>query len=157
MKYELTVPTDVVGISKVIQAHWVIALGVFLVAVLASIVVEVIKRKYNAKQQADMAKKTVGWLLVTFTTLFTILGYGVFFLQANQNFLQTLPFVGQHVIEALGVAYTLYNLRLNKWYTNFALWASKWTNTKASIPATTTAAPAPVAPTVVEPVADFSS
>src|SRR3954464_14226950 len=99
MKLELTVPTDVIGIYKVLQAHWLIALGVVVVAVLASLVVEVIKRKYNAKQQEEMAKRTIGWLLVFFSTVFTVLSYGIFFLQANQGFLETLPYVGQHVVE----------------------------------------------------------
>lgn len=156
MEVKLTVPTNVVELSKVVQAHWLIALGVVVVAILASIAVELIKRRYNRKQQEEMTKKAVAWLLVFFSTVFTVLSYGIFFLQANQSFFETLPYVGQHVVEVLGVAYTLYNLRLNKWYKSFALWASKWTSKKDATPTTTIETPVVAATVETEPVADFS-
>jgi cytochrome c biogenesis protein CcdA len=100
-----------------------VVVAVVVVAVLASIVVEVVKRKGITTEDKDKAKKAVTWLLVVFTTLFSWLAYVIFFLQTNLSVLQQLPVVGSHAVEALGVAFTLYNLRLSKWYKGFAAWA----------------------------------
>lgn len=128
----LIVPAWVVNTLHFIKDNWTVATAVVVVAVLASIVVELLKRRYKAKHQLVTAedtarlKKLIAWLLVVFTTLFSWLGYVLLFATSNVSLLQSLPIVGQHALEAIAVAYTLYNLRLNKWYKSFAVWASKW-------------------------------
>lgn len=130
----IQVPTNVVAAGEFLGRNLVAIIGVLAVALLASIVVEVIKRRYNAKREdtEQLAKKTVAHLLTLFTTIFTGLGYFIFLAQSNTPFLSQLPYVGQGVTEALGVAYLLYNVRLNKSYQTFANWASKWTKSSPS-------------------------
>lgn len=123
----VTVPAWVVQTLHWVNHNWTVVVGVFVVAVLGITFVEVVKRKYNAKQEEAMAKRVIAWLLLVSTTFFSWLAYALFYTQGHQTFLQTLPVIGSHVTESLGVGYTLYNLRLNKWYEAFANWASKET------------------------------
>ena len=130
----LIVPSWVMQAAHFVQHNWTVVAGVVATAIFASLAVEVLKRRYNAKQEEVMAKKAVAWLLVVFSTLFSWLAYAIFFAQGHADWLKTLPVVGSHSAEALGLAYTLYALRLSKWYKSFAAWASKWTGKHAVMP-----------------------
>lgn len=127
----LIVPDWVVRAVHWVEHNWTVVVGVLIVAVLASVFVEVIKRRYNAKQEEAMAKHIVAWLLVVFSTLFSWLAYAIFYTQNHTSLLDSLPVIGSHTTEALGLAYTLYAVRLSTWYRGFAAWASRWTGQKA--------------------------
>lgn len=150
----VTVPDSLVQAWKFFDRNHVAIIGVLVVALISSIVVELFKRKYNAKQlkQAEgeavqLSKRGVAWLLTVITTLFTALGYAIFLVQSNKSYVSQLPYIGQGVTEALGVAYLLYNLRLNKSYQTFANWASKWSKSK---PTDTDLQQPPVEPPVAQ-------
>lgn len=124
------VPNWVISLSDYAVHNWTTVLGVIVVAILASVTVELIKRHGVTTDDKKKLKRVVTWLLSVITTLFTVLGYVLIYATANQSFLQSLPVIGSHTLEALAVAYTLYNLRLNKYYEAFATWATKYTSNK---------------------------
>lgn len=127
MQKTITVPAWVYTSYHYVIHNWTTVAGVLGVAVIASVVTELIKRYHNKKQLEDLSKKAIAWLLVVFSTLFTALGYAILYAQGHLDSLKTLPIIGSHATEALGLAYTLYNLRLSKYYKAFAAWASKET------------------------------
>lgn len=132
------VPNWVISVGNYAAHNWTTVLGVVVVAILASITVELIKRHGVSTDDKKKLKRVVTWLLSVITTLFTVLGYVLIYATANQSFLQSLPVIGSHTLEALAVAYTLYNLRLNKYYEAFATWATKYTASKQqSLPVVT--------------------
>lgn len=124
--------------------HQSVVVGTVLTAagLLATITLEVIRRRYTAKQIKKMGddavklgKATTALLLGGISALFTGLGYLLVLAQGNSSMLSTLPFVGKHFLEVIGVAYSLYNLRLNKTYQHVADILNKWSSKKATAPA----------------------
>lgn len=137
MSTTVTVPNNVVEAWRFFDRNHIAIIGVLVVALLASIVTEVVKRKYNARQlkQAEvdavkLSKKATAWILTASTTAFTAIGYVLFLYQQNKGFVAQIPYIGEGVTQSVGVAYLLYSLRLNKSYQTFATWASKWSKTK---------------------------
>jgi hypothetical protein len=139
------------------ERTWALIISILAAALVASILVEIFKRKYNAAQWkkaqdeiTPLAKHYVALLLTALASLFTAASYFIVFAQTNASTLSVVPFLGDHVPQAIGAAYLLYNLRLNKTYKNVAGFLGKWSKEK---PATTgvadpqsAAAPAPVEP-----------
>lgn len=109
-----------------------IAIVLLVAAILASVAVEVYRRHYNAKKQAQLAKHWVAVWLTASSGVFTALGYIAVLLQNNSGYLSTLPFVGKHVLAVVGLAYFLYNIRLSSWYKKIAAALTKWTGTKVA-------------------------
>lgn len=153
MATTVTVPDSLVQAWNVFDRNHVAVIGVLVVALLASIVTEVVKRKYNAKQFSKMlvgeewkaiklSKKAIAWILTASTTLFTSLGYVLFLYQGNKSFVAQVPYIGTGVTEAVGVGYLLYNLRLNKSYTTFVAWAGKFSKSPTASNLPQPAAPA---------------
>lgn len=140
MQQTITIPNWVYQAYSFTKHNWTTVAGVVVVAIIASIVVEVSIRHYKSKKEIvspnDIAKlkKFIAWLLVIFSTLFSWLSYVIFFAQTNAGVLQAIPIIGSHSAEAVGTAYVLYQLRLNKYYKAFAIWASKWTGKKTTAP-----------------------
>lgn len=95
---------------------WLLVVVLFAAGLIASLAIEVIKRKRTVKQQQDLTKKAIAWLLTTFVTVTTFAGYVFFFLQSNSSLLDSFPFLARHVPQVLGVLWFVYQLRLNKWY-----------------------------------------
>lgn len=152
MQITFTIPSihEVFGM----HAHaWLVVVAITGIALLASIVVEVIKRRHNAKQQEKMAKKAVAWLLASFTFLFSAATYFIAFAQNNATFLSSLPVVGQYTVQAMGVAWFIYNIKLNKWFQGVADVLGKWSKDAEELKVANTA-PVPEAVAAVETVAD---
>lgn len=142
----------------------IVSVALVVAAVLASIVVEVITRHYNKKQLqkfADDAKKyskaATAVLLTIVSTAFTYLGYLLFLAQNNQDALSAIPFVGKHVAAVVGIAYVIYNVRLNKTYKHVADLLGKWSSSKPTTPpAIVTAPETPVQSVVPSPDEPFA-
>lgn len=130
----ITVPPAVVGAVHFLERNWVAIVGICIVAVLASIVTEVTKRHINVNKEVqtevDRAKKIVRWTLLATSSGFTLLGYFIWFVQANEPTLKQLPVIGQSEVEVLGVAWGLYNFRLNKTFATWAARLGKWSSAK---------------------------
>lgn len=114
-----------------------IAVVLLVAAVLASVAVEVYRRHYNAKKQEQLAKHWVAVWLTASSGVFTALGYILVLLQNNASMFSTLPFVGKHILDVVGIGYVLYNVRLKSWYQAVAAKLSKWTGTKTPVVAPT--------------------
>lgn len=128
---------DPVGAS---ERTWALVISILATALVASIILEVVKRKYSKAQVkkgldevTPMAKHYVALILTALTSLFTAASYFIVFAQTNASTLSVVPYLGTHVPQAIGVAYLLYNLRLNKTYQNVATQLGKWS--KSSKPA----------------------
>jgi hypothetical protein len=110
------------------------ALIISTAGILTTLVIELYKRHYNAKQllkfgenMIKLSGTKIALIAASSSALFTYLGALLFLAQSNSAFLSELPFVGKFFWSAMGVGYFLYNLRLSKWYKAFA---AKYGNTK---------------------------
>ena len=112
---------------------WGILVGVLVVALLASIAVELIKRKYSASKQVDLAKHWTAVILTASASLFTLASYFIAFAQNNASFVSAFPFLARHMPQAVGVAYFVYNIRLSKWYQNVANVLGKWSSSADAV------------------------
>lgn len=119
---------------------WLLVISVLATALLASIVVEVYKRHYTAKQQEALAKHYIALLLTFLTALFTAASYFITFAQTNAGIVNVIPFLGRHVPQAVGAAYIIYNLRLNKTYQTVASKLNSWSKEEKT-PTTTVTTP----------------
>jgi hypothetical protein len=132
--HQLTVPDWFFQIGLFLERNWTAILGILLVALLASVVTELAKHKFNLKFEEARAKKLVRWTLLVVTSGFTAIGYFIWFAQANTSLLKNLPYVGQAEVEVLGAAWYLYNFRLNKTFKNVTAKLASWSETKAVNP-----------------------
>lgn len=135
MQHTLIVPDSLYQATHFLERNWTAIVGIVIVALLSCIVTEAVKHKVSLSQEQDRAKKVVRWTLLAVSAGFTTLGYVIFFLQQNDSFLKQLPVVGQSVVEVLGVAWTLYNFRLNKTFQNVTQKLTSWSGAKATVPA----------------------
>lgn len=140
----VTIPTWVNPFGASAET-WLLIVSVCGAALLASIIVEVIKRKYNANQQEALAKHYTALLLAAFTSLFTAVSYFLSFAQSNAAILNVVPFLGRHVPQAIGAAYVFYNLRLNKTYQTVAQFLGKWSKSGVTTPTAGTVSVTPEA------------
>jgi quinol-cytochrome oxidoreductase complex cytochrome b subunit len=145
MEKTVTLPDWAYQLVRFLDRNWQAILGVVLIAILASATVEVVKRRYTLKQDEKMAKRAVAWLLTTISAGFTTLGYLIFLAQSNETLVKQIPYIGQGVIEVLGTAYLLYNLRLNKTWQNVANVLGKWSKSEQPVVETKTVSPQPLA------------
>jgi hypothetical protein len=157
--YTFSVP-DWVSPTGTSERTWALVIFLLLVAVLSAAAVEILKRRYNAKQWKKaqgsiepMAKHVVALLLTAFASIFAGAGYFILFAQANASVLSALPFIGVHMPQVVGTAYLLYNFRLNKTFQKVATVLGKWSKEKPA--ATGVADPQSAAvPAPVEPPSD---
>ena len=111
-----------------------VAAVLVVAALIASVIVEVYRRHYSKKNFEKLGKAWTALLLAAISSAFTGLGYLLLLAQSNTEYLSTLPFVGKHIFGVLGVAYTIYNLRLNKTYQTIADKLNKWTKKTPKTP-----------------------
>jgi type II secretory pathway pseudopilin PulG len=124
-----TVTLNVPDVAYILSHHWqvtAVLASLFIIAVLSSVLLDVYRRHYNKKQQIQLAKHYTALLLAALTTVFTALGYFLVFAQGDPSWLKGIPFVAEHSTEAVGIAVTLYNIRLNKWYQSVADKLNTW-------------------------------
>jgi hypothetical protein len=118
----VNVPVWLVDLYHYGQRNWVGAVILLITAVLAITVTEYFKyrkkKKIEIVSASDKAKfsRYIAYVLTASLTFFNVLGQFIWFASNNLSVLQQLPIVGKHVLNGLGVAYLLYNLRLNKYY-----------------------------------------
>lgn len=143
-----------INLPHVNHIQLLVTVVLVVAAILASITLELYKRHYeNKKSEPDpeaivkLAKPLVALLLGALSAAFTWLGYLIVVAQSHTAYLASLPFVGKHVFGVIGIAYAIYNLRLNKTYENVAAKLTAWSGKKNVVPAP---------PTTEEPVAPAS-
>lgn len=132
----LTLPHWLAQTVHFFGRNWEGILGIIAIALVSSIIVEVLKHKGSWTQEEAKCKAVVRWGLLIISAGFTALGYVIFFLQSNESALKQLPQIGQAEVEVLGAAWTLYNFRLNKTYKNVASKLASWS--KSTTPVTGT-------------------
>lgn len=153
MQIQFTIP----NIAEISTRNWLIAGLLIGAAVLSSIVVELYKRHYFKKKDVKLAKSWTATWLTGASVFFTYLGYALFLASANMPFLKTLPYVGEHSLQVLGIAYTIYNIRLSKWYNGISKLLSNWTKSEdVALPASTTIKLEPIAPLPADQDKTFS-
>lgn len=140
MQKTLTVPAWVYSAYHFVVHNWTVVVGVIVVAIIASIALELVKRQHNKKQLNNLGKKALAWLLVVFSALFSALAYFLIYAQGHLSALKALPIIGSHTTQSIGLAYALYNIRLNKYYKAFAAWASKETGKPVAVTSAVTPA-----------------
>lgn len=125
MSQTITIPDGLYQATRDVYHNWPVVIAVLVGALLISVVVEVIKRRYTAKQQAKMLSETAQKLLALSATVFAGLGYMLPFMQQNLTVLRSLPHVGEFAISIYAFANLLYAVRLKTWYKVVASWLSR--------------------------------
>lgn len=95
---------------------YIVAGLVFIATVLSIVVVNIYKNHYLNKKDIKLAKHWVALWVTGSSTFFTYLGWLVAIASANSSLLSGLPYVGKHALQVIGLAYVVYNVRLNKVY-----------------------------------------
>ncbi len=144
----LIVPLWVTNAVHFLERNWVAMVGIAVIALLSCLVTEFAKHKWSTQYEEAKAKTIVRWVLLTVSAGFTALGTVIYFLQTNGMYLKDIPYIGQNEVEVLGVAWGLYNFRLNKTFANIRAKLGKWSDAKIPpvTPADTLAQPEVVTP-----------
>lgn len=142
MSQTVTIPDPLYQAARDVYHNVPVVIAVLVGALLISIVVEVIKRRYTKKQLQKMESETAQKLLALFAAVFTGLGYLLPYLQQNLTVLRSLPYVGVYAISIYAFANLLYAVRLKSWYKVVAAWLTRESTSDTTEPA----AEAPVSP-----------
>lgn len=139
----LTVPVGVVEAAHFIERNFWAFLGALLIAVLASLVTEVIKRKglkprLNLEEDKKRLQKLVTWVLALVSVLFTFLGYITTAAHFALPALTKYPVLAEACLSIYGASNFLYNVRLNKTWQKWADRLSSWTKSSTKTPVTAT-------------------
>lgn len=140
MDKTITVPNWVFQGADFVKHNFSLSVCVLVVAVIGSIITELLKHTKITPDEKKKLAKVSTYLYIVLTAFFSFLGYALVLAQANLSFLQSLPVIGTHTLEALGVGFTLYNIRLKGWYKTFTAWLKK----NSDKPATTAESPSVV-------------
>lgn len=125
MDKTITVPNWVFQGADFVKHNFSLSVCVFVIAVVGSIATEGLKHTRITPNEKKKLAKASTWLYIGLTTFFSWLGYALLFAQTNLSAIQSIPVIGTHTLEALGVGYTLYNLRLKSWYKTFIAWLGR--------------------------------
>lgn len=115
------------------KATLAIGAVLLLAAILAIVVVQLYKKHYYNKNAEKLAKHWIALWLTGSSAFFTALGGFVVFAQTNASMFDSIPFVKQHALEVVGIAYVLFNLSNTAPYKAVTKFLHKWTKTPTKV------------------------